>query len=139
MPSVDSESTESSSIGRIVVQGENTRSQVLTNEPYGQLQKENGSIYSAIPTFITTPVSANSTTYVTFDSLQSLPAHVLLNAPDLSNGHIDTGAHYVINAPQIQGVNGISQGGGSQVLLVQVPTSQNANQVGITVYCWFLC
>ena len=134
--SVDNQSTVSPSINRIVVHGEGSQTQVLTNETYGHLQKEGGNLYGALPSFVTSPVSSNSnsTAYLTLDSLQSPPTHVLLNTAELSNGHIDTGVHYFINASQLHSINGVNQAGNSQVLLVQVPTSQTTNQVDSTLY-----
>ena len=128
--SVDNQSTDSPSISRIVVQGENSRSNLLSNETFGQLQKEGGNLYTAISTFIGTPGSgnSNSTTYLALDSLCTLP-NTLLNSSELPNGNLDAGSHYVINAPHIHSLNGLAQTGSSQVLILPVPASQSANQV----------
>ena len=131
-------SSVNATISRIVVQGDSdlneNRHDVLSSQAESHLQKESGNVYGTISTLTTTQgsVHASSATYLTLDSLcqlQSLPNHALLNTAELSNGLIDAGTHFVINTPQIQSINALNQHGNSQVVLVQVPTSQTTNHV----------
>lgn len=112
--------------------------QTLAGHSDNQLQKETDSVFGTIQTLTTTPgsVQSNSATYLSLDSLcqlQTLTNHPLLNTTELTSGIIDAGTtHYVINSPQIQGINSlqtINQPGTGQVMLLQVPSSQNGNQV----------